>query len=240
MEPKDPSSPQTSAEGGAERNAGLAFSRERIADAWDEALPLLRANARETSILPREFDPDLDGILAAEAAGVLRAYTMRADGKLVGYTTFAVSPHFHFRGLIIATQDALFVSPEYRGRAALRFLRWQDDELAREGVDLIHRQVTVRRDYGRALDRIGYSPDACEWVRDLRAVPMCSGDWRDVLRDPKVLVQDLPPGSPDLLELMKQAVDQVPDGLMQGPIACVRLRPVPAEVVERELAGRGD
>jgi len=147
----------------------VTFQRERIADAWDEALPLMLANHDETGALPGcDFAPDREKFEKIDELGMIRAFTARINGVLVGYAVFIVSPHLHYRDLVWGVQDVVFVLPAHRGRAAIRFLRWQDEELAGEGVDLVYRHVEIKHDYSRTLLRMDYHAEEQRFVRDLR------------------------------------------------------------------------
>jgi len=145
------------------------FQRESVAAVWDEALPLMLVNHAETGALAGcEFDPDREKFEKLDELGMIRVFTARIDGGLVGYAAFIIGPHLHYRDTVWAIQDVVFLVPAHRGRAAIRFLRWQDDELACAGVDLVYRHVTVRNAWGRTLIRMGYHAEAQRFVRDLR------------------------------------------------------------------------
>jgi GNAT superfamily N-acetyltransferase len=147
----------------------MRFARERVEDIWTEALPLMRAHHAEVGCLAHEeFDPDLSRYLAAERADLLAVFTARsASGRLVGYASHLVAPHFHYRSRVVALQDALFVEKPFRGRGAFRFLAWCDRELAGFGAHVVIRQVTSQRNYSRLLERQGYALFERQYMRKL-------------------------------------------------------------------------
>lgn len=146
------------------------FLRESIRAAWDEAIPLIRANHAETGALAaEEFSPDRARYEAAERAGLLAVYTARLASKLIGYAVFFVGPHLHYPKTSWAIQDVVYVAPAYRGRTAWRFLIWQDGELGRDGVRYVYRHVG-RVDYSKTLEALGYRPEETRYVRDLTLV----------------------------------------------------------------------
>lgn len=148
----------------------VTLARESVADIWDEALPLVIANHAETGALPAsDFAPKLEVYESLEKAGILRAFTARDAAVLVGYAVFIVSPtHMHYPGTSWAMQDVLYVAPDHRGSMPLRFLKWQDGELHREGVQLVYRHNTLHRDYARLLLHLGYRAEEVRYFRDLR------------------------------------------------------------------------
>lgn len=134
-----------------------SFRRESVAECWDESIALMVGNHAETGFMrPEDFKPDRSRYQAMFDLGILSLFTVRIFGALIGYALFVVSIHLHYSDTIWALQDVLYVKPEHRGRTAIRFIRWQDDELAADGVDLCYRHVSERNDYSRTLLRMGY------------------------------------------------------------------------------------
>lgn len=136
----------------------LNFSRESITNIWHELKDLLHLNSMETGLKDERFDPSLERYSSIEQTGIHRMYTIRDDGKIVGYCSMFVSNHIHYPDGIWAHQDVLFVHPNYRGITAVRFMRFVDHQLKLEGVTKILRQVTTKKDFSRTLERMGYEP----------------------------------------------------------------------------------
>jgi GNAT superfamily N-acetyltransferase len=114
------------------------------------------------------LQPDFQVYDQCDKQGLVRFYTARSadDQKLVGYALFFVRTHPHFRGSIQAHQDLLFIHPEKRG-FGWAFLRWIDEELAKEGVQMIHQTVTTQCDYSPLLKRLGYTAAETIYTRRL-------------------------------------------------------------------------
>lgn len=148
----------------------VEFALEAVADVWDEAQPLIRAHGREVRFFAGlEPDLDRDMMVKLDELGLLRLFTARVAGRLVGYAVVFVNRHMHYRGQVWAVQDALYVLPEHRGRMVLRFLAWQDDRLTKLGCSVIVRHSTVHRDYTRVLEHQGYVPLDHGYARRLDA-----------------------------------------------------------------------
>lgn len=144
-------------DGGAQ-GVGVRFARERVRDLWAEAAPLLAAHYAEIAHYPDiPLDPDRLFYEMAEATGLLRCYTARSAGELVGYADFIVRASPKYRSSRQANQDVIYLSPGYRGGHGLRFIRWCRAELAAEGVQVLYQQVKAAHNrFGKVLEHEGY------------------------------------------------------------------------------------
>lgn len=138
--------------------SGLIVAREPIQTLWTEIVPLLYAHWREIATWQDiELNPDLDSYEALEEAGMLRVYTAREDGKLVGYAAFFVRTNMHYSDSLQAQQDVLFLAPSHRkGTTGIRLIQRAEEELAKEGVQVVYHHVKVAHDFGPVLERKGY------------------------------------------------------------------------------------
>lgn len=139
-------------------NATVNFQRENVKDVWEEILPLFNFHwleiAHDTTIA---LDPDYDFYLKADELGMLRVFTARENGELVGYCVYFVKPNPHYRKHIYAIQDVLFIKQSRRGRFGLKFIAWCDEQLKEQGVHVVTQHVKASHDFGPALKkRLGY------------------------------------------------------------------------------------
>jgi GNAT superfamily N-acetyltransferase len=140
------------------RETGLRFGREGACAVVPDMQELVSRHWREVGHYEdMPIDPDYLRYQQLEAAGVLRTFTARVAGALVGYGIFLVAPGLHYRTVLMAQETTLYLAPEYRrGTAGLRFMRYVDEQLIAEGVTHISRHVKQRRDHGKLLERMGY------------------------------------------------------------------------------------
>jgi len=138
----------------------ITFGLELLTELWSEIDPLLVAHYEE---LARFKDiplaPDKAAYATVENIGMLRTYTVRDDGVLVGYAIFFLRQALHYSTSLQASQDVLFISPAHRGRkTGLEFLTWCDEQLRVEGVQVVYHHVKVdpALDFGPLLIRLGY------------------------------------------------------------------------------------
>lgn len=136
------------------------FAREPLdAEVWGEARPLLESHWREVAHYDDiELAPDFHAYATTEAAGVLRFFTVRADSVLQGYALFFVRNNPHYCGSLQASADVLYLDPKIRGRSGWSFMRWCDEQLRDEGVQVVYQRTKARPDLNFApiLERMGY------------------------------------------------------------------------------------
>lgn len=134
-----------------------------------ECRPMLLAGFKEFEHLADELpaDPDEEAYERLEAAGILRVYTARADGEIVGYAAFLVARSLRRRYMTIATQDLIHAKPEHRRYVTVALLRHAERELAAEGVQMLYHPCPIGP-LGRLLELMGYSSTAQTLVKRLR------------------------------------------------------------------------
>ena len=88
----------------------------KVALSAPNVMELLKEHHEELGVHKAEIplDPDFDGYRALEECGRLRAFTARADGRLVGYITYVLGPALHYRSSYHAVEDLIFLEPEHR------------------------------------------------------------------------------------------------------------------------------
>lgn len=139
----------------------LEFARERAQDLWGEIIPLLIEHKAEIAHYPDiELDPDVAAYNACEDVDLLRCYTARMNGALIGYACFFVKRNMHYRRSLQALQDVLFVSKPHRhGRVGYKLIRFAESSLQLERVQVIFQHIKVNTPETIALFRkMDYEP----------------------------------------------------------------------------------
>lgn len=122
-----------------------------------EMRPLWDAHHEEVPQLGLPLDPDFNIYKNMADNNVLRIFTARIAELIVGYQIFFVMRHPHRKYSFEANSDILYLDPEVRkGFVGLKFLRWCDLQLIKEGVKVIHHQVSLQKDLGALFLRMGY------------------------------------------------------------------------------------
>lgn len=148
--------------------ATASFQREKIVDIWQEMLPLLEAHWREVALfqdIPLEVD--WEAYSRMEGADAVRLYTLRNElEELIGYSVFFIVQHPHYKSSKQAQQDVIFISPKARG-IGKQFIQDCDEELRKEGVQVVSQHVKAAHNFGPVLERIGYQLSDLIYVRRL-------------------------------------------------------------------------
>lgn len=133
----------------------VVFGRERVSDIWKEIEPLFNKHHIEIDGPGYlKLAPDFDNYRKADEAGNLRLWTARKEGVLVGYLVHLVANHHNYKSFQ-AWEDVMFIDKNHRG-FGLSFIKWCDDQLKKEGVEMVTQNVSVNFDFSPILERIGY------------------------------------------------------------------------------------
>lgn len=140
----------------------VEFARETVAAALDEMLPLVYRHNDEipygvTAADPLDIDVDLYKRLCE--LGLVRLFTVRDAGHLVGYAMFHLGTSLHRKYLKQAHEGGLYVHPEFRrGTTAIKFLAYISAELKKEEFDMVlYNSPAANPKFGELLHLLGYS-----------------------------------------------------------------------------------
>ncbi len=119
---------------------------------FDEALPLLEANWRESGS-PIEFKAeDVRQFYAYMAEmGAISAVGAWNDEQLVGYAITTFGPHPMNHSVRICNVDGLFLHPDFRMGIAGRLMNSVKDLAVIEGAHYIHWHSPAGSDFSKAL-----------------------------------------------------------------------------------------
>jgi len=150
----------------------VSFQEEKLSEIIEEIKPLLHAHWQEIGIFDKEkhpLDPDWDLYFKAEAAGIHFFFTVRQDGKLIGYYSSILFPkHFHYRSIFASDCDLFFLAPEFRsGLIGLRMLREVENVLKRKGVNMITHTVKISFPLEPIMKRLGFEPMDIKYFKEV-------------------------------------------------------------------------
>lgn len=146
----------------------MTFQRETLQSCFSESIPMLIEHVHEVSPFKKfQLEPEFGEYLSMEGDGSLRVYTARdPDRVLCGYAVFVVRPNRHYKSKTFAYQDALYVAPHERGFGH-KFLKWCEEQLQQDGVNVVFHYVTERFDFSPILRRAKYRPVETVWAKQL-------------------------------------------------------------------------
>ena len=136
------------------------YQRESFEEAYKDAAPLLIKHWAEiSSNLDIALDVNVEAYVLSEANNLLRIYTARDEGVMLGYVALFIHRGLHYQQSVQATQDVFYVDPDHRGKMlGIRLIRFMEDQLRKEGVQIIHQHVKLKHPaLGRLLERSGYT-----------------------------------------------------------------------------------
>lgn len=105
-----------------------------IDDVLQAIQPLFVAHREEltTNKELMQLNPDIETYRKLEASKVLLALAVYMDDVLAGYSITFISPHLHYKDLICAHNDLLFLQKQYRnGKVGLALMQ-ETERLAKE------------------------------------------------------------------------------------------------------------
>lgn len=135
------------------------YQREPISAVIDELKAIVENHWSETDApyTVDKLDPDWDAYYEMEAAGVLRLYTVRDNGNLVGYCSVILYKNIHCKNSTIATTDSLYISPSHRkSRAGYKLLRFVEADV-KEQCDSFNVSMKSYLPFEDLLNTMGFS-----------------------------------------------------------------------------------
>lgn len=118
----------------------IKYAKECLCDVINEVEPLLHLHYEELTLNKDlvKLDPDWDRYAAMEHAGGFHVFTARDDGRLIGYSAFFLISHIHYRGLIVAQNDVLYLHPDMRnGMPGIRLIKHSHEGMKALGAHKI-------------------------------------------------------------------------------------------------------
>ena len=134
----------------------LTKCRHEMADLLDQHYEELTLNKHIVKL-----DPDWDRYAKLENEGKLVTYSIRSDsGELCGYSIFFVDTHIHYKSLVVATNDVIFLRKDLRsGMTGIKFLKYCDHELSKRPIHKIVWHIKDSINFAPILGRIGYKKE---------------------------------------------------------------------------------
>jgi len=94
----------------------MQFQEEKLEDILEEMKPLLVKHWEELANYKdiRPLDVDYDKYVMLNRIGYIRVFTVRDEGKLIGYASFYISANLHYQTWNHAAVDVYYLDPDYR------------------------------------------------------------------------------------------------------------------------------
>lgn len=103
------------------------------------------------------LEPDYDFYKSLETAGKLISVVAEEEGKMIGYAVFFLTPNAHYKSLLVASNDIIFMLPEKRKGSLGRDLITESENISKShGANKITFHVKPDHDFSPLLRSMGY------------------------------------------------------------------------------------
>ncbi len=148
-----------------------AIIRQGTIDEVRSVRHLLEAHWRElcTDTDLMQLDPDWRGYYELEERGRTFVLTASMGDEIVGYSLNLFGPHLHYRHLIVAQNDVLYLTPAARrGGCGLRLIRATEQVAKQRGAHVMSWHAKERPPQLQLLlQRLGYDVQDIYFTRRL-------------------------------------------------------------------------
>lgn len=137
----------------------ITYQQEPLLTVLAEITDLAKLEWQEVQhdIEEKTLDPDWDTFMILEDRGYLKIFTVRFSGKLIGYFFATINPDLHTRGKFFASNDAIFLHPDYRkGRIGIGLFKFAEKCLSEDGYDRLYVTTTERNKIDGLMQYLGY------------------------------------------------------------------------------------
>jgi hypothetical protein len=145
---------------------------ESVDKAWAEILAQAPDHYAESESMPLPLELDYGQYKLLEDLGTLVPYIVRDNGVMVGYAWFIFHTATHHRGVHFASNDSLYLRPDYRhGALSGRIIDALERDLKTRGAEVIVYSMRPGKEYSTLLGSRGYGPLETQWgkvVKDPR------------------------------------------------------------------------
>ncbi len=138
----------------------IEFSEEKTKNIINELQPLIQKHWEQIALNQEtiKLDPDWKQYRLLEDAGMLRVFTARENGVLVGYFAVGISKHLHYKSDTFASCDVIYVKPDSRaGNTGFKLIRHVEKQLEKSDVKVLHINTKLHAPFDKLLEKMGYN-----------------------------------------------------------------------------------
>jgi len=137
----------------------LSYKEELFEDLISELPPLLYAHWNELANHKedRPLDVDYAQYIQLNRMGLMKAFVVRDDGKIIGYGSFIVTNNPHYKTWKYALTDVYYLHPDYRKTGvSLEMFSKIEEWLKSLGVKSITIQDKISHSHEKFFSSMGY------------------------------------------------------------------------------------
>lgn len=137
----------------------ITIQLESMTNVKQDIQPLLEEHWKLVALNQGKIrlNPDYEEYAKLDAAGILKCFTARKDGILVGYFILMVSKSIHYSDHLFAVNDVIFVKPDSRaGATGYRLIKYAEDYCKKEGVSVLTLNTKVHLPFDKLMVHMGF------------------------------------------------------------------------------------
>lgn len=149
----------------------MKFQVEDLGNIKTDLEVLLVEHHKETGVLDSNrfpLDPAWHLYEMINDSDALHIVTARDQGDLVGYCVFFISQHPHYQQNLIAENDLVFLSKDYRkGLTGYKLIGFAVKSLKQRGIHLVSLRTKNKNSFGRLAERLGFKAADTVYIKEL-------------------------------------------------------------------------
>ena len=138
----------------------MKYALECLPSVKQDILPLIEEHWELVALNKGsiKLNPDWEQYATLDASGILKIFTARDDGVLVGYFILVVNNSLHYKDHIFAVCDIIFVTPEARkGATGYKLLKYAENWCIENNVSLLNINTKVHVPFDALLEKTGFN-----------------------------------------------------------------------------------
>ncbi len=138
----------------------MKYALECLPSVKKDILPLIKEHWELIALNKGsiKLNPDWEQYAALDASGIMKVFTARDNGALVGYFILLVNNSLHYKDHVFAVCDIIFVTPEARkGATGYKLLKYAENWCKKNNVSLLNINTKVHMPFDSLLEKTGYN-----------------------------------------------------------------------------------
>jgi GNAT superfamily N-acetyltransferase len=141
-------------------NSVISYRQDSIVNFKVYAAKLLESHWNEVAMFKDKIplDPDYGSYMELEDSGALKIFIAEDDGTVIGYFAVICRHNIHYKTTLMAYNDVIYVSPQYRDRGvASGMMDFAEKCLREDGVRVMVVNTKTAHPFDSLLVREGYT-----------------------------------------------------------------------------------
>lgn len=138
----------------------MNYQQEFLATVEKDIRPLLERHYKDIAVNQDKIklNPDWEAYHSLEQDGMLKIFTAREQGELVGYFVVIVHRNLHYKDHLFASNDVIFLHPDHRkGRTGIKLIQFSEKCLREDGVSVLAINTKVHKPFDKLMQFLGFS-----------------------------------------------------------------------------------